>query len=119
MKETATHIETHSSDRQKCKYLLGLDNWNRVLGYWKSKNNFRCCKGSASLLSLGQVSILTLGKSSGRMLDDVIDSLPILRYIGTRPLDDGNVRVFDPAESILCTFRLMFFLIVKRDLDFV
>jgi hypothetical protein len=118
----ATYIEAHLSDRQKCKHLLGLDHWNLFLGYWifdygESKNNFRCRKGSGSLLSAGQVSILTFGKSSGNMLDDVVSSLPILLCISTRPFDDCSVRVFNPAESKYYAFRLSPLFIVERDLD--
>ena len=119
---TATYIEAHLSDRQKCKHLLGLNHWNLLLGHWildygKSKNNLRCCKGSGSLLSVGQVSVLTPGKSSGNMLDDVVGSLPILRCISTRSFDDCSVRVFNPAESKYYAFRLTPLFIVERDLD--
>ena len=118
----ATYTKAHLSNRQKCKHLLGLDHGNLLLGHWildyrKCKNNFRCCEGSGSLLSVGQVSVLTFGKSSGNMLDDVVGSLPILRCISTRSFDDCSVRVFNPAESKYYAFRLTPLFIVERDLD--
>jgi hypothetical protein len=118
----ATYIEAHLSDRQKCKHLLGLNDRNLLLGhwilnYWKSKNNLRCCKGFGFLFSVGQASVLTPGKSSGNILDNVVGSLPILRYISTRSFDDCSVGVFDPAESKYYAFRLTPFFIVERDLD--